>query len=143
MTAERLYTPELLALAVELARWPARPEAEAHGAARSPTCGSTLALDLDRDAHGRISDLGLTVRACAIGQASAAIFAREAAGQDAPALAAALAEVEAWLADAGPLPAWPGFAPLAPARAFPMRHGALLLPWKAAAAALSTAAPAS
>jgi len=39
-------------------------------------------------------------------------------------------------------PDWPDLALVAPARAYPARHGAMLLPWKAAAAALSSAAPA-
>ena len=42
--AQRLYTPELLALAVELAEWPLLETAHAHGEARSATCGSTLAM---------------------------------------------------------------------------------------------------
>jgi NifU-like protein involved in Fe-S cluster formation len=48
----------------------------------------------------------------------------------------------AWLDDEGPAPDWPDLTLVAPARAYPARHGAMLLPWKAAAAALSSAAPA-
>ena len=141
MSAARLYTPELLALALELAKWP-RLDAPMQGEARSPTCGSTLTLDLELDAAGRVKRFGMTVRACAVGQASAAIFAREAAGRSAEDLAQSLAQLEAWLAGDGPLPDWPGLAPLEPARAYPARHGAMLLPWKAALAALSSTAPA-
>lgn len=141
--AQRLYTPELLALAVELADYPPLDAASAHGEARSPTCGSTLAMDLALDGDGRIARLGMRVRACAVGQASAAIFARHAAGRDRATLADALAGLEAWLADEGrPMPDWPELALIAPARAYPARHGAMLLPWKAAAATLSSAAAA-
>lgn len=140
--AQRLYTPELLALAVELADYPPLEAATAHGEARSATCGSTLAMDLALDEHGRIARLGMRVRACAVGQASAAIFARHALGRDLAALSGALARFEAWLDDEGPAPDWPDLALVAPARAYPARHGAMLLPWKAAAAALSSAAPA-
>ena len=69
--AQRLYTPELLALAVDLAKWPRLERAPVHGEARSPTCGSTLAIDLELDGPGRIERLGMAVRACAVGQASA------------------------------------------------------------------------
>jgi NifU-like protein involved in Fe-S cluster formation len=140
--AQRLYTPELLALAVELADYPPLEAATAHGEARSATCGSTLAIDLALDDQGQIARLGMRVRACAVGQASAAIFARQALGRDLAALRDALARLEAWLDDEGPAPDWPDLALVAPARAYPARHGAMLLPWKAAAAALSSAAAA-
>ena len=142
MSAARLYTPELLALAVDLARWPRLDEAPLHGEARSATCGSTLAMDLELDESGRIGRLGMAVRACAVGQASAAIFARAAEGRGAEDLAQALGQLETWLAHESAMPNWPGLAPLEPARAYPARHGAMLLPWKAALAALSSAAPA-
>jgi len=142
MSAARLYTPELLALAVELARWPRLDEETLRGEARSATCGSTLALDLDLDAAGRIGRFGMTVRACAVGQAAAAVFARHARGRGADDIAAALAGLETWLAGEAPLPDWPGLAPLEPARAYPARHGAMLLPWRAALAALSSPATA-
>ena len=142
MSAARLYTPELLALAVDLARWPRLGDAALHGEARSPTCGSTLTIDLALDEAGRIGRLGMAVRACAVGQASAAIFARAVEGRGTEDLAQSLGQLEAWLAHEGSLPDWPGLAPLEPARAYPARHGAMLLPWKAALAALSSTAPA-
>lgn len=139
MSAERLYTPELLALAVELAKVPPLEAADVHGEARSPACGSTLALDLRLDAEGRIEGLGMRVRACAVGQAGAAIFARHATGRDLAGIAATLSQLEAWLRGDAEAPDWPDLPMLAPARAYPARHGALLLPWRAALAALSTA----
>jgi NifU-like protein involved in Fe-S cluster formation len=140
--AQRLYTPELLALAVELAEYPPLDSAALHGEARSPTCGSTLAIDLATDADGRIRRLGMRVRACAVGQASAAIFARHAPGRAAGELRETLAGLEAWLAHDAPAPDWPDLALIAPARGYPARHGAILLPWKAALAGLSTASTA-
>ncbi len=137
--AARLYTPELLALAVELAKAPPLDAADARAEARSPTCGSTLAMDLRLDGEGRISQLGMRVRACAVGQAAAAIFARHARGRDLAAVAGTLAQLETWLRGEGDAPDWPDLEAVVPARAYPARHGALLLPWKAAAAALSTA----
>jgi len=143
MTAvQRLYTPELLALAVELAEYPPLETAALHAEARSPTCGSTLAIDIARDGDGRIARLGMRVRACAVGQAAAAIFARHAPGRDPAEIRTALARLEAWLEDEGPAPEWPDLSLVAPARAYRARHGAMLLPWKAAASALSSAAPA-
>jgi NifU-like protein involved in Fe-S cluster formation len=140
---QRLYTPELLALAVELANCPPLADARLRGEARSPTCGSTLALDLVLDSDGRVADLGMRVRACAVGQAAAAIFARHAAGRSDTDMREALERIEAWLAGGGPVPSWPDLELVAPAQAYPARHGAMLLPWKAAVAALSSTAPAS
>jgi NifU-like protein involved in Fe-S cluster formation len=135
--AERLYTPELLALAVRLAEYPLTGDFPLVGEARSRSCGSTLAMGLATDADGRIERFGLRVAACAVGQASAAIFAAAAPGRSIDDLAATLAALEAWLADGGPIPDWPGIDALAAAQAYSARHGAMLLPWKAALDALS------
>jgi NifU-like protein involved in Fe-S cluster formation len=141
--ADKLYTPELLALAVSLAEYPADPALPLHGQARSKSCGSTLAVGLAVDGEGRIERLGLQVRACAVGQASAALFARAAPGRSLHDIAAAHDALTAWLAGADGLPDWPGLAAIAPARDFPARHGAIMLPWTAALAALSSVADAS
>jgi NifU-like protein involved in Fe-S cluster formation len=140
--ADKLYTPELLALAVSLADYPADPALPLHGQARSKTCGSTLAADIAVDGGGRIEKLGLRVRACAVGQASAALFARAAPGRSLQEIEAAYAALNAWLAGTGDLPDWPGLSAIEPAREFPARHGAIMLPWTAAREALSSAGPA-
>lgn len=137
--ADKLYTPELLALAVALADYPADPTLPLHGEARSKSCGSTLAADIAVDGEGRIVALGLRVRACAVGQAAAAIFARAAPDLTAGDIDEAHAALTAWLAGAGAMPDWPGLAAIAPAREFPGRHGAIMLPWTAARDALSGA----
>nr|WP_166176638.1 iron-sulfur cluster assembly scaffold protein [Altererythrobacter segetis] len=137
--ADKLYTPELLALAVALADYPADRSLPLHGQARSKSCGSTLTVDLALDSEGRIEAIGLQVRACAVGQATAAIFARAAQGRSRDDVDAAFTALSAWLAGSGDPPDWPGLAAIAPARAFPARHGAIMLPWTAARDALSTA----
>ena len=136
----KLYTPEILALAVSLADYPRLSAPDASAEARSRTCGGTLTIDLTLDAGDRVAALGLAVSACAIGQAAAAVFAQAAQGRTAEDMRASLHGIEAWLGDenAG-LPDWPGFAVLEPARAFPGRHGAILLPWRAATDALCKA----
>ncbi|MFA6220314.1 MAG: iron-sulfur cluster assembly scaffold protein [Erythrobacter sp.] len=140
MTAPRraaLYSPELLALAVELAAWPLDPAMPLQGSARARTCGSTIALS----ARGgdRIEAFGLRVAACAVGQAAAALFARSAAGKSAEDLEGTLAQLRAWLAGEGGVPDWPGIAILAPALDHPGRHEAILLPWRAGLDALCNA----
>ncbi len=143
MSAEKLYTPELMALTIELANWPAVENLPLHGEARSATCGSTLALDIGLDGSGNIETLGMRVRACAVGQAAAAIFARHAKGSGISALTAAHDRIEGWLDGEAPIADWPDLAVFEKARDYPARHGAIMLPWKAAIAALSSAPAAS
>ena len=134
--AARLYTPELLGLAVELADYPLDAGFPWQGEAVSRTCGSTLAIGFDRAADGTVARLGIRVSACAVGQAPASIVAREGVGSDETAIIEAGRAVEAWRAGGAP-PAWSGIELLGPARAHAARHGAILLPWRAAANALS------
>lgn len=137
----KLYSPALLGLATGLADFPLTDDLPLKAEARSRSCGSVIALGLALDEAANISRIGMQVSACAIGQASAALLAQGAAGREAEAITAATAGLEAWLAGEGVLPDWPGIDALAPARDHPGRHGALLLPWTAACAALSHHAP--
>lgn len=128
-----LYSPALLSLAIELAGYPFDPRAELQGEARSRSCGSVVALS----ANPSLDNMGLKVTACAVGQASAAIFARHARKRSLTDMTTTLQALEAWLAGEGERPAWPDLDMLDAAREYPGRHGAILLPWRAAVAALS------
>jgi len=138
-SATALYTPQVLALATSLARFPLGDDLPLRGTARSATCGSTIELGLSCNADGTINRLGLRAHACAIGQAAAAIFADAAAGLDRAAIEQAELEIQSWLGGGQP-PGWPGFEAIAAARAFPARHGAILLAWRAALVALDSRA---
>ena len=138
-SAARLYTPDLLALAVGLANYPLHEGFPLHGQARSQTCGSTLELGLAIDANSRIDGVGMAVAACAVGQAAAAIFASACSGLDESSVRAAHDELQDWLGGRGELPDWPGIDALEPAREHSGRHTAILLPWIAAIRALSMA----
>lgn len=139
--AERLYTPDLLALTLRLAGHPWDESLPLKGSARSRSCGSTLEIGLALDESGKVARLGLRVHACAVGQATAAIFAEAAKGRGRSDIEGARAAMLAWLAADGPLPDWPGIEAVAAARGFPARHGAMMLPWDAALAALSSGQP--
>lgn len=132
----RLYTPDVLAAAVGLAAFPLNQALPFAGEARSRSCGSTLALRLALDGEGRVTAVGCQARACAVGQAAAAVFAQAVKGRDRADLAAARTGLTAWLSGDGPRPDWPGLDLLEAARGYPGRHGAILLPWDAALAAL-------
>lgn len=138
----KLYTPRLLALSAALADYPLTGEFHHTVQARSRTCGSTIALGMECGADSAITRIGMQVTACAVGQSSAAVLAQGACGRSAQGIGATRAAIEAWLASEGALPDWPGFDALEAAREHKGRHEALLLPWKAACEALSTASPA-
>ncbi len=135
--APALYSPELLALAVELADYPLDARAPAQGRARSRSCGSVIELSSGRT--DLLDTPGLKVSACAVGQASAAIFASEAEGMDAEAVECTLKRLAAWLEEDEPSGFLPRLELLEPARPHRGRHEAILLPWRAALDALSKA----
>lgn len=106
---------------------------------RSRTCGSRVRMKVTLDGDGRVATLTQAVEACAFGQASAALVGAGAIGRTLAEADAAAAAVAAWLAG-GPEPGWPGIAALDPVRSRPGRHGAVLLPFQALAAAIREAA---
>ena len=140
-TPAKLYTPDLLALAVELARFPFDDSFEVQAEARSRSCGSVVLLGLNRDAEGAVARIGVSAKACAVGQAAAALFALDAAGRTCADMARAAAALDGWLNGSGAQPDWRGIEALDPARAHPGRHEAIRLPWRAALAALPNTAP--
>lgn len=135
--AEKLYTHEILGLAVALADFPSLEIAEYSATARSRSCGSTLTISLACDTKGAVSNIGLTVTACAIGQAAAVVFANQAVGRSLAQILSARTELAQWLSGQAKLPDWPDMEVLHHARDYPGRHEAILLPWRAAVEALS------
>lgn len=134
--ARTLYTPEILGAATALAEFAWDESLPLRGEARSRRCGSTLALGLAVDVEGRISALGLRPHACAIGQAAAFAFASAAKGRSREQIAETRRALADWLAGTGDRPDWPGIALVEPALGYPARHGAIMLAWDAALAAL-------
>lgn len=135
--SEPLYTLDILRLAAATGEWPKLEAPDAVSERRSVTCGSRIVVDLAFDAEGRVAAYGHTVNACALGQAAATLFARNAVGRSAVDITAARESLAHWLADAdAPPPDWPGIDALERARAYPARHSAIRLPFEAAADAV-------
>ena len=135
-----LYTTEILRLAASLPE-PAKLERiDGSTTERSPACGSTVSVEVQMK-DGRLVALSQQVQACAFGQASAAIIAKGATDRDLDEVRLALQQLEAWLSgNRDEPPEWPGFVALAPARSRRSRHGAILLPLRALAAAMERTA---
>ncbi|MDG6078147.1 iron-sulfur cluster assembly scaffold protein [Erythrobacter litoralis] len=132
-----LYSQEMLRLSTELADHPFNESAKLKGEARSRACGSILRLSADEGAERSLIDIGLRASTCAVGQASAALFLHSAKGRTVSDYEQALSQIEAWLSGSDAKPEWPGLDAIEAARAYPARHGAIVLPWKAAIDALS------
>lgn len=106
---------------------------------RSPICGSRVAIDINLDAGGRVSEAGLMVRACALGQASSSLLGANLIGRTPAELAAARDTLAAWLAREGETPAWPGLDVFGPALDYTARHPSIRLAFEAAAEAAERA----
>ena len=130
-----LYNKDILRLAAGIPHHRRLAEAQATVEKRSATCGSRVTADammLD----GRLAAMGLDVKACALGQASAALMAGHAVGLTANELADARDRLAAYLAgESDDLDFWPGLAVLAPARGYPARHAPIRLAFEAMAEA--------
>jgi NifU-like protein involved in Fe-S cluster formation len=140
-----LYNARILRLAASIPHAGRLGRAQASVQRRSSVCGSRVTADAVTDCAGRITAYAQEVRACALGQASAAILGGNVVGRDSRELAAAAAELGNWLKGAGPLPpalaqGWPDLALFEPARRHPARHASILLAFEAAAAAAEAAA---
>lgn len=130
-----LYNKDILRLAASIPHHQRLPDPQASVEKRSPVCGSRVTVDVQM-ADGRLADMGLDVKACALGQASAALMAGQAIGMSAAELADARDRLTAYLAgESDDLDFWPGLAVLAPARGYPARHASIRLGFEAMAEA--------
>lgn len=139
-----LYNAEILRLAASIPHARRLESPQATAAKTSPICGSRVTFDVILDAEGRVADFGQEVRACALGQAAAAILGGGAIGQSADSLRSAHASLAGWLKSTDPLPDrlqadFPRLALFGPARAHPARHASIALAFDAAATAAETA----
>ena len=128
-----LYTGGVLdaAAAIPPAHRLDTPDATATKASR--VCGSEVTVDLAMDGP-RVAAFGMAAKACALGQASASILARNIVGADAQELYRLRDQMRAMLKEAGAPPAgerWADLAMLEPIRDYPQRHASTLLVFEA------------
>ncbi|HQY43990.1 MAG TPA: iron-sulfur cluster assembly scaffold protein [Paracoccaceae bacterium] len=136
----KLYSQRILALAADIPHAARLTAPTASATRRSPLCGSTVTVDLVVQ-DGKIADFGQDVKACALGQASAAIAGAQLIGRSAAEITRARDELAAMLRDGGPVPAAPfdGYEALTPAREYKNRHASILLVLEATAEAFAKA----
>ncbi len=136
-----LYSDRILAAAgaIPPARRLPAPDASARKVSR--VCGSDVAVDLVLK-DGRVADFGLEAKACALGQASSSIVARNIVGAGPEELFRLRHEMRAMLKDEGPAPRgerWRELEALIAIRDYPQRHASTLLVFDAVCEALTAA----
>jgi NifU-like protein involved in Fe-S cluster formation len=133
----KLYSSRILGLAAAIPHHARLAAPDATVKKRSPLCGSTVTVDVTV-VGGRIADFGQDVKACALGQAAAAVTGAAIVGCTLDDVRAARDALRAMLKDGGPVPAAPfdGFGVLEPARDYKNRHASILLSIEAAAEAM-------
>lgn len=136
----KLYSGRILALAADIPLTGRLQAPEGTARRRSPLCGSTVTVDLALDGD-RVSAFAQDVRACALGQASAAVLGRVVLGRSGAELAAARDQLRAMLTAGGPVPAAPfdGYEVLLAARDYRNRHASILLALEATCDAVEAA----
>lgn len=135
-----LYNRDILRLAASIPHLHRLEGPDASVEKRSPVCGSRVTVDVVLDGDGRISALGQDVKACALGQASAALMGANALGRDAAELAEARDALAHFLGGERDDPgAWPGLAIFREARPYTARHPSILLAFEAVAEAAKQA----
>ncbi|GLS87850.1 iron-sulfur cluster scaffold-like protein [Cypionkella aquatica] len=134
----KLYSGRILALAADIPHLGRLSAPGGTSRKRAPLCGSTVTVDLVLK-DGRIAEFAQDVKACALGQASAALMGQVILGRNQAELTAAREALRAMLQDNGPAPAAPfdGYEVLIPARDYRNRHASILLALDAAIEAAS------
>jgi NifU-like protein involved in Fe-S cluster formation len=104
-------------------------------------CGSRVTVDVALDAEGRISEFAQDVKACALGQASAAVLGAAVLGADLAEIDMARQALRAMLQDGGapPVGRFGDLSMLEPVKAYPARHASTLLAFEAACDAVRQA----
>ena len=128
-----LYSAKLLRLAAEMPRAGRLADPDASSEKVSKLCGSRVIVDVKVDGD-RVTDFAQDVKACALGQASAAVLGAHVIGASLAELETTRDAFKAMLKADGPPPQgrFADLALLAPVKDYPARHTSTLLAFEAA-----------
>jgi NifU-like protein involved in Fe-S cluster formation len=135
-----VYNRRILELAAAIPRLGRLGDPDASATAHSKLCGSTVTVDLKMQ-DDVVTDFAHEVKACALGQASSSIMARNVVGSRAGELRDLRETVRRMLKENGAPPAsgkWADIAVLEPVRDFKARHASTLLTFDAVVSAIET-----
>ena len=128
-----LYSAKVLALAANLPRLGRLSAPDASVEKISKLCGSRVLVDVKVE-DGRVADFAQEVKACALGQASSSIMARNVVGAKADELRGLREAVRKMLKENGEPPKdgrWADIAVLEPVRDYKARHASTMLTFDA------------
>jgi SUF system NifU family Fe-S assembly protein len=133
-----VYNRKILELAGNIPRIGRLADADATATAHSRLCGSTVTIDLKMEGE-TVTDFAHDVKACALGQASSSIMARNIVGAKAAELRQLRDDVRRMLKENAPPPdseRWADVAVLEPVRDYKARHASTMLTFDAVVSAL-------
>ncbi len=132
-----VYNSRILELAGNIPRLGRLPAPDASATAHSKLCGSTVTIDLKMDGD-TVTDFAHDVKACALGQASSSIMARNVIGARAGELRDLRESVRRMLKENGVPPSgkWADIAVLEPVRDYKARHASTMLTFDAVVSAI-------
>jgi NifU-like protein involved in Fe-S cluster formation len=132
-----VYNTRILELDGNIPRLGRLPAPDATATAHSKLCGSTVTVDLKMEGD-TVTDFSHVVKACALGQASSSIMARNVIGANASELRAVREAVRRMLKENGTPPGgkWADVAVLEPVRDYKARHASTMLTFDAVTAAI-------
>ncbi|HXF87225.1 MAG TPA: iron-sulfur cluster assembly scaffold protein [Xanthobacteraceae bacterium] len=134
-----VYNRRILELAASIPRIGRLKDPDATATAHSKLCGSTVTVDLKMEGD-TVTDFAHEVKACALGQASSSIMARNVIGSKADELRALRETVRKMLKENGAPPTsekWSDIAVLEPVRDYKARHASTMLTFDAVVDAIS------
>jgi NifU-like protein involved in Fe-S cluster formation len=135
----KLYSARILALAADMPRTARLENPTVTAKKRAPLCGSTVTVDV-AVADGVITDYGQDVKACALGQAAAAVVGANIVGLTVDQVQDGRDAMFAMLKSDGPVPAAPfgDLEVLQPAKDYKNRHASIMLAFDATLEALQS-----
>ena len=137
MSINDVYNGKILEFAGNISRTGRLENPDATAKAHSRLCGSTVTVDVKMQGD-TVADYAQDVKACALGQSSASILARNVVGQRADDLRALRQQMHAMLKEGGAAPGgdFADLAYLEPVREYRARHASTLLVFDALVDAL-------
>lgn len=135
-----LYSAKLLKLAANMPHAGRLPAPEGTSEKVSKLCGSKVTVDVVMDGD-RVGQFAQDVKACALGQASAAVLGAHVVGATLAEIEMARDQFRAMLKDGAPAPVgrFSDLEMLAPVKDYPARHTSTLLAFEAATDAVRQA----
>jgi len=133
-----VYNRRILELAANIPRLGRLDHPDGTATAHSKLCGSTVTVDLKMDGD-TVVDFAHQVKACALGQASSSIMARNVVGAHAAELRQLRESVRRMLKENAAPPAtgkWAEVAVLEPVRDYKARHASTMLTFDAVVSAI-------